>query len=110
MNIQILAQKFYDYSLFIRGYSKHTIKRYKVVINSFQKRAQISNVEEITEKESETSFIQAALRKDGKLIPSFPSGLRSRFFFNIASRRSFWKRISRKKWKSQKPKNYFRTN
>ena len=35
MNVQIVAQQFYDYSSLIRGYSKDTIRRYKYAIRSF---------------------------------------------------------------------------
>ena len=48
MDIQILAQKFYDYSLYIRGYSKETIKRYRAVINFYCRFADISLIEQVT--------------------------------------------------------------
>lgn len=47
MDIQNAAQKFYDYSLHIRGYSKATIKRYKYVITLYCRFAKISQVSEI---------------------------------------------------------------
>jgi site-specific recombinase XerD len=48
MDIEILARKFYDYSLYIRGYSKETIKRYKHGINFLCRFAAIQKIEQIT--------------------------------------------------------------
>ena len=49
MNVEILAQKFYDYSSFIRGYSPHTIKRYRQVINYFCNFAEIADISDVDE-------------------------------------------------------------
>lgn len=48
MSIQILAQKFFDYSLYIKGYSPKTIKGYRHAINFFCQFANISEIEEVT--------------------------------------------------------------
>jgi site-specific recombinase XerD len=48
MDIQILAQKFYDYSTYIRGYSKDTIRRYRHGINSYSKFTGITEIEHVT--------------------------------------------------------------
>src|SRR5687768_10902512 len=48
MDIQILAQQFYEYSLHIRGYSKATIKRYKYVIDFYCRFTQVQQIAEIT--------------------------------------------------------------
>lgn len=47
MDIKIIAHKFYDYSLYIRGYSKDTIKRYRQTINFFCRNQHITEIEEI---------------------------------------------------------------
>jgi len=46
MDIKIIAQKFYDYSLYIRGYSKMTIKRYRQIINFFSNYSAITEIEQ----------------------------------------------------------------
>lgn len=43
-----MAQKFYDYSTFMRGYSKNTIKRYQFVINYYCRRSGITEIEQVT--------------------------------------------------------------
>jgi site-specific recombinase XerD len=48
MDIEILAQQFYDYSLHIRGYSKETVRRYKYVINSYRQYTGIKNINEVS--------------------------------------------------------------
>lgn len=50
MDIEILLQKFYDYSLFIKGYSKETIKRYRQIISFYRRFAKVSQIKEITEE------------------------------------------------------------
>ncbi len=47
MDILILAEKFYDYSLAIRGLSKNTIKRYKYAINCYCKFSGISEIQQV---------------------------------------------------------------
>ncbi|MCG2694925.1 tyrosine-type recombinase/integrase [Candidatus Parcubacteria bacterium] len=66
MDIKILAEKFYEYSLFIRGYSPHTIARYKSVINHFSKFAKISKIEEITEINVKGFFLSGRTEKNWK--------------------------------------------
>ena len=56
MSIQILSQKFCDYSKYIKGYSKPTITRYKQVINYFCNFAKISEIEEVTEDNTRNLF------------------------------------------------------
>ncbi|MBS3904209.1 MAG: tyrosine-type recombinase/integrase [Simkania sp.] len=50
MDIEILLLKFYDYSSFVKGYSKATIGRYKSVINFYTRVARISKIEQVTEQ------------------------------------------------------------
>lgn len=47
MDIQITAQKFYDYSRFMKGFSEETIKRYKKIINFYSRYCQIERLDEI---------------------------------------------------------------
>ncbi len=49
MDIQILANKFYDHSKYFRGYSPDTIKRYKQSINTFCKFSKITDISQVTE-------------------------------------------------------------
>lgn len=48
MNIQIIAQNFYNYSLHIKGYSPATIRRYKYVIEFYCRQAKLINIKDIT--------------------------------------------------------------
>lgn len=48
MEIQIAAQKFYEYSLYMKGFSPTTIKRYKYVINFYCRFARIKLFSEVT--------------------------------------------------------------
>jgi site-specific recombinase XerD len=50
MDILIVADQFYDYSKFIRGLSKETLKNYKDVISFFSKSIEVSDLNEVTDK------------------------------------------------------------
>lgn len=56
MDIQILCERFCEYSLSIRGYSKATICRYSVVIKSYCRIAQISELSQITNENLRALF------------------------------------------------------
>ena len=56
MKIQILSQKFFDYSKYIKGFSVSTIKRYRHVINYFAKLAGIVEIEQVTPENSRNFF------------------------------------------------------
>ncbi len=56
MSIQILSQKFFDYSKYIKGYAKPTIARYRQVINYFCNFANISEIDEVTEENTRNMF------------------------------------------------------
>jgi site-specific recombinase XerD len=47
MDIELLAESFHQYSRYIKGLSKQTIKRSRAVINLFCKRTQINEINEI---------------------------------------------------------------
>lgn len=50
MDIQILSQKFCDYSLSIRGYSVNTIRRYRYAISCYSRFAGVTLLEQVTEE------------------------------------------------------------
>ncbi len=56
MSIQILSQKFCDYSLYIKGLTPRTILRYKQVIKYFSKFANITEIEEVTQENTRNMF------------------------------------------------------
>jgi site-specific recombinase XerD len=56
MNIQILSQKFCDYSISIKGYTHKTTKRYKQVIGYYCRFAKINNLEEVTSENLRSLF------------------------------------------------------
>ena len=56
MSIQILLQKFCDYSKYIKGYANPTITRYKQVVNFYCHYAKISEIEEVTEENTRNLF------------------------------------------------------
>ncbi|KAA3630178.1 MAG: hypothetical protein DWQ02_18240 [Bacteroidetes bacterium] len=66
MDIEILAQKFYDYSLYIRGYSKDTIRGYRRVIKIFNRYSGINKIEEITEQNVRAFFINGRTHRGWK--------------------------------------------
>lgn len=49
MDIKLVAQKFYDYSFHIRGYTKATIRRYKYVLTQYCSFAGLTQVSDITQ-------------------------------------------------------------
>ena len=56
VDIEIILQKFCDYSVSIRGYSKDTVRRYKYVINCFCKLADISEIKQVTDENVRNLF------------------------------------------------------
>ncbi len=56
MQIATLAQKFCDYSQYIKGYSKPTLKRYKQVINYYTRFAGIEELEQVTKDNTRELF------------------------------------------------------
>lgn len=49
MDIKILVQEFYDYSLFFKGYSKDTVRRYKYVLDMYCRKEDIKQLSDVTE-------------------------------------------------------------
>lgn len=56
MNIQIVAQKFYDHSRYIRGYSPYTIRRYRQVINFYCNYSGIKEIEQVSDDNARNLF------------------------------------------------------
>ncbi len=56
MDIKMLAERFYSHSLQIRGYSKKTVHRYKSIINPYCEYSNISEIEQVSEKNVRQMF------------------------------------------------------
>lgn len=63
MEIKTIAQNFYDYSLHIKGYSKHTIRRYKYVIDFFCKQSGVKTIDEVTVKNIRALFLHGRIER-----------------------------------------------
>jgi site-specific recombinase XerD len=63
MDIRILELKFCDYSSFIRGYSPHTVTRYKEAIDYYCKVAQVSQINQVTENNVRDFFFFGRTQK-----------------------------------------------
>jgi len=57
MDIQILAQQFYDYSIFIRNYSKATVKRYRHYIGYYYQYSRITQINQVTDVNVRALFL-----------------------------------------------------
>ena len=66
MNIQILAQKFYDHSLYMRGRRPATIRRYRQAINLYSRLAVISEIEQVTEDNVRQFFFNGRTKRNWK--------------------------------------------
>jgi len=66
MNIHLLAEEFYDYSLYIKGYSNKTIGSYKNAINFFCKSLAIFELHEINEQNTRQFFIDGRIKRNWK--------------------------------------------
>lgn len=64
MDIQILAQKFYDHSLYFKGYSVDTIRKYKYVINLYCKYSQIYQMQQITDANVRALFFHGRTERN----------------------------------------------
>ena len=63
MNIRILVLQFCEYSLYIKGYSKATTLRYRIVVNFFCRQAGISNIEEINKDNVRLFFFNGRMNR-----------------------------------------------
>jgi len=66
MNIQILAQKFYDYSFYMRGRRPATIRRYRQAINLYSRLFEISEIEQVTEANVRQFFFDGRTKRNWK--------------------------------------------
>src|SRR6185369_16257049 len=64
MDVKEIAQKFYDYSLHIKGYSKETIRRYKYVIDLYRQYCQITNIKEVSEENVRSLFFHGRAQRN----------------------------------------------
>jgi len=63
-HIEILLHQFCDHSQFIRGYSKHTIQRYRQIVGFYRRFADITSIEEVTEKNVRALFINGRTERN----------------------------------------------
>ena len=66
MDIQILAEQFYDYSTYIKGYSKTTIRSYRSSIKFFCSTLDITTTSEITEDNVRQFFMNGRINRKWK--------------------------------------------
>jgi len=66
MDIEILALKFYDYSLYMRGYSPSTLRKYKHIINFFKSYTGLQNIKDINEKNLRSFFLFGRIERNWK--------------------------------------------
>lgn len=64
MDIDILSQKFCDYSSSIRGYSKHTIRRYSYVIKRYCQFAGICEISQVNDENVRALFYHGRTERD----------------------------------------------
>jgi site-specific recombinase XerD len=63
MDIEIIARKFYDYSIFMRGYSKGTIDRYRKIIDAYRVHMKITEIEQVTEINVRQMFMYGRIER-----------------------------------------------
>jgi site-specific recombinase XerD len=68
MEIRSLAERFYDYSKYIRGYSPSTIVRYRTVINFYCREVGIKEIEEVTDVNAREFFMDGRVNRGWKAV------------------------------------------
>ncbi|MBS1595579.1 MAG: tyrosine-type recombinase/integrase [Bacteroidetes bacterium] len=63
MDIQLLARRFCEYSLHIRGYSPDTIKRYRQIIACYARRSGIISIGQVTEQSLRDFFLDGRVSR-----------------------------------------------
>lgn len=63
MEIALLANRFYDYSRYIRGYTPKTIARYRAVINYYRRCTNVTAIEEVNETNIRSFFFVGRAEK-----------------------------------------------
>src|ERR1700733_10391738 len=66
MDLQLVANKFYDHSSYIRGYSKATIRRYRHCINYYSKYAGVARIEEVTVENVRQLLFEGRMKRGWK--------------------------------------------
>ncbi|WP_114490722.1 tyrosine-type recombinase/integrase [Candidatus Ulvibacter alkanivorans] len=66
MDIQIIADGFFDHSLYIKGYSKKTVRSYRSAISFFCKSLEITKIEEVTDEGVRHFFINGRVHRNWK--------------------------------------------
>ena len=66
MYIEIAAEKFYDYSLNIKGYSRHTVRRYRGTINLFCSDSRVEKFEQVTDAVVRQFFYDGRIERQWK--------------------------------------------
>jgi site-specific recombinase XerD len=64
MNIELLLEDFCHYSLYMRGVSSNTIKRYRQNIGTYYRSVGITNIEEVTERNIHLYFLEGRSQKN----------------------------------------------
>lgn len=62
-DIEILAGRFYDYSKFIKGYSRETVRRYKNVIQLYSHTVHVSKIGQANEENVRTFFFNGRTQR-----------------------------------------------
>jgi site-specific recombinase XerD len=70
MDLQLLASKFYDYSLYVRGFSKATVRRYRHIINYYSKHAGVSRIDQATAESVKEMLFDGRMRRGWKPVTS----------------------------------------
>lgn len=86
MDIELLARKFYEESLYIRGRSKETIRGYRGRIEYYRHFAKINTIEEVTEENLRALFYHGRTERNWKpnSYIGFHIALRSFFKWCVA--------------------------
>lgn len=66
MDIQTLSENFYDYSRYIKGYSKETIRRYRSSIKFYFKISGINNIEDVSDINVREFFLNGRIHRNWK--------------------------------------------
>ncbi|MDR3519441.1 MAG: tyrosine-type recombinase/integrase [Candidatus Pacebacteria bacterium] len=63
MDIKMLAERFYNYSLQIRGFSKNTVNRYKSIIDPYCEYSNIAEIGQVSEKNIRQMFFHGRMER-----------------------------------------------
>ncbi|OQP66241.1 tyrosine-type recombinase/integrase [Niastella populi] len=89
MDIQTLAQKFYEHSLYFRGYSKQTINRYKFAIRTYCKVTEVTTIDQVTTDNVRTFFYHGRTIRDWKASSFFTIYKSLKTFFSWCKENGF---------------------